>query len=126
MTLFEYVAVAASLVCSFAAAHLLGGLAAVLRPDRRYWVHAIWVANIIFGICLAWWFFWSYREVGWDYLRFLMALSPLAILYVVASLIIPADPDSVPSWQQHYFDIRVRFFALNLIYLAINFLFIHV
>lgn len=121
MTLFEYVAVAASLICSFAAARLLGGLAAVLRPDPRYWVHAAWVVNILFGLCLAWWLFWSYREVDWNFLRFLLALSPLAIIYVVASLVIPVNADSVCSWRQHYFEIRARFFALNLAYLATNF-----
>jgi len=116
------VAVAASLVCSFAAARLLGGLAAALQPDRRYWVHAAWVANAIFGLCLAWWFFWSYREVDWNFLRFLMALSPLAMIYVVATLVIPADAESIRSWRQYYFDIRIRLFALNLAYLAVNFL----
>lgn len=122
MTLFGYVAVAASLVCSFAAARLLGGLTAALQPARRYWVHTLWVVNAIFGLCLAWWFFWSYREVEWNFLRFLIALSPLAIIYVVATLIIPAGAESVRSWRQHYFDIRVRLFALNLAYLAANFL----
>jgi hypothetical protein len=121
VTLFEYVAVAASLVCSFAAARVLGGLAAVLRPDSRYWVHAVWVVNVLFGICLAWWLFWSYREVDWNFLRFLLALSPLAIIYVVASLVVPADAESVPSWRKRYFDVRVRFFVLNLAYLAANF-----
>lgn len=122
MTLFEYVAVAASLVWSFAAARLLGGLAAVLRPGRRYWVHAIWVGNVIFAICLGWWLFWSFREVDWNFPRFLMALFPAATIYVTASLLIPADPESVPSWRQYYFQIRIRFFALNLTYLAANFL----
>ncbi len=120
MTLFEYVAVAASLVCSFSAARLLGGVTATLRPERRYWVHATWVFSVVFGISLAWWLFWSYREVEWDYLRFLLALSPLAILYVLTSLLIPTDVDAVCSWRDHYAGIRVRFFALNLAYLATN------
>jgi hypothetical protein len=51
-----------------------------------------------------------------------LVLSPLAILYVGASLVIPADAESVRSWRQHYFNIRVRFFALNLAYLVTNFL----
>ena len=118
MTLFEYVAVAASLVCSFVAVRLLGGLGAVLQPGRRYWVHATWVFGCLFGISLFWWLFWSYREVEWDYVRFLMALSPPAILYVIVALLIPADAQSVRSWQHHYNEIRVRFFVLNLAYVA--------
>jgi hypothetical protein len=118
VTLFEYVAVAVSLVCSFAAVRLLGGLAAVLDPDRRYWVHATWVFGGLYGLSLSWWTFWSNREVEWDYARFLMALSPRAILYVIAGLLIPADTQSVRSWQHHYFNIRIRFFALSLAYVA--------
>lgn len=120
MTLFEYVAVAASLVCSFSAARVLGGVTATLRPERRYWIHTTWVFSVLFGISLAWWLFWSYREVDWNYLRFLIALSPLAIVYVLSSLLVPADAESVLSWRQHYFEIRVRFFALNLAYVAAN------
>ncbi len=120
MTLFEYVAVAASLVCSFAAARVLGGIAATLQRERRYWVHATWAFSILFGISLAWWIFWSYREVEWNYLRFLIALFPLGLLYILASLLVPGDPDSITSWRNHYEEIRVRFFALNLVYLAAN------
>jgi len=120
VTLFEYVAVAASLVCSFAAARLLGGLTSTLQAERRYWVHSAWAFSVLFGISLAWWLFWSYREVEWNYLRFLIALIPLGLLYVLASLLIPADADSVTSWRDHYAEIRVRFFALNLAYVAAN------
>ena len=120
LTLFEYVAVAASLVCSFTAARLLGGLTDILQAERRYWVHAAWVFSQLFGIAFGWWLFWSYREVEWNFVHFLMSLSPLAILYVLATLIIPADTRSVLSWRLHYFGIRGRFFALNLAYLVTN------
>ena len=118
MTLFEYIAVAASLVCSFVVVRLLGGIAAAFQPESRYWVHAIWVCLGIFLISLNWWLFWSYQEVDWNYTRFLIALLPLGILYVTASVVIPAEASQVRSWRDHYFTIRRRFMALNIAYVA--------
>ena len=43
MTQFEYVSVAVALVYSFAVARIVSALPAILAPDRRYWVHALWV-----------------------------------------------------------------------------------
>ena len=118
MSLFEYVAVAASLVCSFAAIRLLGGVAAVIPRNGRYWVHTTWVFMIIFFISIQWWFFWSYRDIEWDYGRFMIALLPLGIVYVISTLLIPADTAQVRSWRIHFFEIRVRFYALGLGFIA--------
>ena len=118
MTLFEYVAVAASLICSFSAVRLLGGAAPALRPEVRYWVHAVWVLMLMFLLSVQWWFFWSYRDVEWDYARFMLALSPLGLLYVQSTIVVPADTSEVKSWRAHYFDIRGRIFAIGLAMLA--------
>jgi len=74
MTLFEYVAVAASLICSFVAVRVLGAAAAVLRPGERYWVHAAWVFLVLCILSVQWWLFWSYHDVEWTYARFILAL----------------------------------------------------
>ena len=118
MSLFEYVAVAASLVCSFAAIRLLGGVAAAIPRNGRYWVHATWVFMTIFLISIQWWFFWSYRDIEWDYGRFMIALLPLSIVYVISTLLIPADTAQVRCWRIHFFEVRVRLFALALALVA--------
>ncbi len=114
MTLFEYVAVAASLICSFVAVRILGAIPLVLAPDRRYWVHAAWVFLLLVLLSIQWWIFWSYRDVEWTYWRFVLALAPLGLVYVVSSLVIPANADRITSWKAHFFGIRVRVFALAL------------
>ena len=122
MTLFEYIAVAASLLSSFVAVRLLGGLAAAFQPDSRYWVHAGWVCLSIFLITLNWWIFWSYREVDWNYALFVLAHLPLALLYLLATVLVPAESSQVLSWRDHYFTVRRRFFALNIAYIGSAFL----
>jgi len=114
MTLFEYVAVAASLICSFAAVRLLGGAAPALRPEVRCWVHAAWVLMLLFLLSVQWWFFWSFRDVEWDYARFMLVLSPLGLLYVQSTIVVPVDTSKVKSWKAHYFDIRGRIFPIGL------------
>ncbi len=114
MTLFEYIAVAASLICSFVAIHLLGSVAAVLRPGARYWVHAVWVFTTLGNLSVQWWLFWSFHDVDWNYGRFVLALSPLALIYVLSSLLIPADAMQVESWRTHFFEVRVRVFGVSL------------
>lgn len=113
MTLFEYVAVAASLICSFAAVRLLGGVTTALRPESRYWIHALWIFMMVFQLSTQWWLFWAYHDIEWDYGRFILALAPFAILYVIASLLVPNDMDAVSSWKDHYYEIRVRVFSLS-------------
>lgn len=118
MTLFEYVAVAASLLCSFSAVRLLAGFSAAFRPDRRYWVHSVFVVQGVVMISMNWWLFWGLRDVDWSYPRFLVALLPLAVVYVQATLLVPADPGLVRSWRDHYFQIRSRFFSLGVAYVV--------
>jgi hypothetical protein len=50
----------------------------------------------------------------WNYARFILALSPLGLIYVVTSLVIPSNIDEIDSWRAHYFEIRVRVFSLSL------------
>lgn len=64
---------------------LLEYIAAAFQPESRSWVHASWVCLGIFLISLTWWFFWSYQEVNWNYARFLIALLPVGLLYVLAA-----------------------------------------
>jgi len=39
-------------------------------------------------------------------------------MYVVSSLLIPAEAGQIRSWRAHYFDVRVRIFSLSLAILA--------
>jgi hypothetical protein len=118
VTLFEYISVAASLICSFVAVRLLGGASAILQAERRYWVHAFFVVIGVIVIMSNWWIFWSFREVDWTYVRFLVALLPLGLMYVQSTLLVPADTSAVRSWRDYYYQVRVRFFALAICYIA--------
>ncbi len=111
MSLFEYLAAAYTLILSFAAAWLIGGLPDSIVASRRYWVHLVFVAVAFFQIAITFWNFWSFRAADWTFARFLLVLMQPAVLQYMAATLIPASPDQVESWREFYYSIRQRYFA---------------
>lgn len=111
MTLFEYIAIAFSLVYSIALVRLLGGLPDAIRPGRIYWVHLAFVVTALLYVINAFWAFWSYSSVAWTYPAYIAALLTPTIQYFLAAILIPGEPDKVLSWRDHYFSVRRRFFV---------------
>ena len=111
MSLFEYLAIAFSLVFSFSVMRLVSGLPDALDPGRRYWVHVSLVGLLLLATVGIFWGFWSYRDVDWNFERFLLALANPVIVYFNACALMPEDPASVASWRAYYFTIRKRYFT---------------
>lgn len=111
MTLFEYLATATSLLYSVAALRILGGLPSSLAPQRRYALHLALTFNNLVLITLSFWTFWSYREVAWTFRGFTVALLLPGLLYYCAAVLVPENPEQVPSWREHFNTVRRRWFA---------------
>jgi hypothetical protein len=110
VTLFEYLSVAVSIVLSLSVSHILLNLRAVFSPERRYWVHAVWVVVALFTHVLLWWGFWSYRQVeSWNLATFAILLLNPGILFVGSAALVLENPDR--SWDAHFFRVRRSFFA---------------
>ena len=111
MTLFEYLAIAFSLVYSLAALRLLGGLPAAMAPGRRSFLHLTSTLVMLGLVAISFWTFWSLREVEWTYPGFMLALLVPGGLYYCTAVLIPENPESVESWNDHYFSARRRLYA---------------
>jgi hypothetical protein len=59
MTLFEYMSVAMSLIVALTFAEGLRGLRSALDPERRYWVHAVWLLLKLYNPVMFWWYTWG-------------------------------------------------------------------
>ena len=111
MSLFEYLAIALTLVISSSVMRLADGLSESFRgpePSRLYQGQLLvaLVANVA-----AFWNFWSFHDASWTFARFVLALSgPVALFFASASLV-PSDADSVDSWSTHSRAVRRRFYA---------------
>ena len=110
MTLFEYLAIASSLVFSFTAMRFVGGLSHAFDAERRYWPHLCFVFAGLLGTMGTFWAFWSYRDADWTFLRFLLALADPCMLYFLACTLVPEAPGSVESWRTYYYSVRKRYF----------------
>lgn len=110
MTHFEYVAAAHTLILTFAAARILGGVSYVLMGERRYWVHISWTVLAILFCLTSFWVFWDYRAVEWTLVRLILLLAAPALIYVFSAIAIPADAGEVGSWRDYFFEVRERLF----------------
>lgn len=112
MTLFEYLAIAFSLLFSFTAMRLIHGLPDTLDPKRRYPVHAFLMLIHLFGTAAVFWAFWSYRDATWTFGRFVLAMASPGLIYLCACTLIPDDPAAVQSWRTYYYSVRRKYFLV--------------
>jgi hypothetical protein len=65
----------------------------------------------LFSIVMMFWAFWSYRDVDWTLPRFLALVAQLGVLYFSATALVPEESGAVPSWRDHYYSVRSRYYA---------------
>jgi len=112
---FEYISVAVSLVYSLILAKLLGALPASLQRDRWYWVHSLWVVNLLLATLGSWWEIWSYREAAWTPSGFFALVAIPSIIYLRAAVLLSDQPRDVLSWRDRYYAVLRPFFILQLV-----------
>ena len=119
MTLFEYLAIAYSLVLSFAAMRIIEGLPYVVDAARRSWIHLVFVCAALLSCIADFWLFWNDRAAQWDFLMFLTALANPGLLYFIACILVPRNCDSVGSWWDYFLSVRIRYFSAVGAYFAV-------
>ena len=70
-----------------------------------YWVHALWMVNVLLTMIITWWVQYRWRNAPhWTLFLFLWLLVAPLILYLVAALLFPTNQDDVvvTSWRDHY------------------------
>ena len=122
MTLFEYLSVAVSIVLSLALIRLIGGLRAVIESERGHWISTAWISLLI-GFCLLhWWSSWSFRGADWTFLKFCLMLATPAVLYALATILVPDDAQSVDDWRRYFARKRVPLYVSLVILMLVGIL----
>ena len=112
MTLFEYITIASSLILSFGVARLVSGIPELIRSDKRYWLHLLWVFGLLANYPLMFWQMWNYRVVeDWQFFSFLLVLATPAACLLTAHFLIPTHPEEQRDWEQYYYDNRRGIFG---------------
>lgn len=121
MTHFEYIFVAVAIILSFTILRLLDAIPSALSRERGDWVHAVWVAHLLWFCASFWWINWINRDLDAITLRyFLFLLLAPSILYLTATALVSASPAAVPAWRDHFESNRRPFFVGALVYLALH------
>ncbi len=103
MTLFEYLAVAFSIVLGFSVTHLLGSVRSVLDADRRYSIHIIFFFLLVLLHPQLWWALWDlHDDAPWNLLTFFYTLIGPSLLYLAATSIVPIDRSFRGRWEDHF------------------------
>jgi hypothetical protein len=114
VTLFEFLTAAVSIVLALAVVRLVEGLRPAVESEGRYWVHWGWVVGKVVSCLIFWWNLWAAREgVAWNFLSFAFVFIGPIILYMQASVLVPQNPASIPSWREHFLSIHRSFYIAN-------------
>jgi hypothetical protein len=122
---FSYICVLTSIVAGLAVTRLVSGFGQLLQTRARtptYWVHTLWMVNVLLTIVITWWVQYRWRNAPqWTLLLFLWLLVAPLILYLVAALLFPTSDDVVvTNWRQHYYANSGKIFALFGLIFAID------
>ncbi len=115
MSHFEFISVAVSLIYALILAKLLGAVPVTLKPDRRYWIHTVWLVNLLLAAVGSGWRLWLLRDVEWTPTAFYAVLSFPAVFYLRAAVLLGDDPRAVTAWRDHFYATRRAFFLLQVV-----------
>src|SRR5207249_1469131 len=126
MAAFEYLSVLISIILALGMTRVVGGVGEMLhaRTHRRiYWVHAIWIINLLVYLVVAWWIFYRWRnQQPWTFLLFLFVLISPTILYLASLLLFhrESDVDRAIDYKTHYYANHRAFFILFALFTRVD------
>lgn len=115
---FSYIIVLTSIILGLGLTRTVGGVGHLLQTRRRrrpFWVHSLWLLNLLVLIALMWFIAYRWRSnEHWTFFLFVWLLITPTILYLISSLLFP-DPDEaepISNWETYFFDHHREIFLL--------------
>ena len=115
---FEYLVVLTSIVLGLAVTRVIAGIGNIIQTRRRkrtYWVHIVWMVNLLLTITIVWWVAYRWRmQERWTFFLFLWLLLTPILLYLISALIFPDTDEAqrVTDWNAYYYENRRDIFML--------------
>jgi hypothetical protein len=114
---FSYLVVLTSIILGLGVTRLVGGLGHLMQTRRRkrpYWVHTLWMMNLLMAMAVVWWmaYRWCSNE-HWTFLLFIWLLLLPTILYLISSLLFPDQDDQrITDWEAYFYQNQRDIFLL--------------
>ena len=115
---FNYVAVLVSIIIGLGITRVLSQLSEALQADNRpraYWVHTLWMVNLLILFLLSWWVFSRWHTVrDWTFPLFLWVNIGPTLGYLASSILCPGELESTgaATWRDYYYANRRSFFFI--------------
>jgi hypothetical protein len=114
---FSYLVVLTSIILGLGVTRLVGGLGYLMQTRRRkhpYWVHMLWMVNLLLAMAIVWWVAYRWRSnEHWTFLLFIWLLLLPTILYLISSLLFPdQDDEPITDWQVYFYENHRDIFLL--------------
>ena len=115
---FSYICVLTSIVAGLAVTRLVSGFGQLLQTRARtppYWVHTLWMVNVLLTVIITWWVQYRWRNAPhWTLFLFLWLLVAPLILYLVTALLFPINQEEVVviGRREHYYANNRKIFLL--------------
>ena len=114
MQAFEYLGVLVSVVIGLAMTHLVLGVIRVIHAREStnvYWVHLLWVFNILYTLLGFWWFFFAWQSLPeWSRAVFYLFIAYALCLSVAAGLLFPLTK-AAQDFQEFFYKHSRWFFG---------------
>src|SRR4051794_15892114 len=113
---FNYVAVLVSIIIGLGVTRILTGLGdaiQVANRPRAYWVHTVWMINILMDSMLFWWVLYRWHTVTeWTFFIFLWVNVGPILVYLSSAILYPGalHKTGSPTWRDYYYRNRRGFF----------------
>lgn len=126
MSQFEYITVLTSFVVAVGMSQLLSGWGRLYLARKSEPPFPLQVAAsvlLLIALLQSIWGYWGFRDVSWDFARFLLVLAPLLPLVVATYLVLPPPISSStarPSPRDHYFAVHRAVFLLLATWIALG------
>jgi hypothetical protein len=99
-----------SITLGLSLTRLLDGAARLAMDSARvvlFRTHTLWVVIILMLHAAYWWSIWDYRDIEWNFARFVAVNSTPLLLFFVSALLIPrVVPVGEIDLRAHFFRIR--------------------
>ena len=122
--MFSYLGVLISVILGLALTHLLRGLSKLVQlrdTVKPYWVHIVWTINIImYVLCLWWGMYWWNNLDNWTIELFLFLATYSIVVFVLASLLYPAEFPADMDFEAYFYKNKTWFFGLLFIAFLID------
>ena len=122
--MFAYLGVLISVVLGLALTHLLRGLSKLIQMRQSvkpYWVHIVWTINILMYVLGLWWGMYGWNKLQvWTTELFLFLTIYSIVVFVLASLLYPAEFREDTDFEQYFFAQKSWFFGILAVALLLD------